>query len=275
VAGSIDRNFFAGAVLVYGLSMIYSLFLWRKGFRRDDHINYLLLLLAFGLHTTAMVLRGFRLNHCPVTNLYEATTFALWSIVAVYLGVGLWPRLRFLGAFASPVLFAVGVFALMPSLDQARSTRPGVSATWISIHAALMALSYGAFGLGSVAAAMYLTQEHNLKLHKLQAIFSLLPPIQRLEAVVGGLLVSGFVLLTIGLAIGALDLTHLDNPQAFRGDPKIIWSALVWLIYLGLIIMRWKFAQGGRRFALGAIGSFVFVLLTFWGTNALSPLHNP
>ena len=275
MAGSIDRNFFAGAVLVYGLSMIYSLFLWRKGFRRDDHVNYLLLLLAFALHTTAMILRGFRLNHCPVTNLYEATTFAMWSIVAVYLGVGLWPRLRFLGAFASPVLFAIGVFALMPSLDQARNARPGVSATWISIHAAMMALSYGAFGLASVAAAMYLTQEHNLKLHKLQAIFSLLPPIQRLEAVVGRLLVSGFVLLTIGLAIGALDLTHLDNPQAFRGDPKIIWSALVWLIYLGLIVMRWKFAQGGRRFALGAIGSFVFVLLTFWGTNALSPLHNP
>jgi ABC-type transport system involved in cytochrome c biogenesis permease subunit len=255
--------------------MIYSLFLWRKGFRRDDHVNYLLLLLAFGLHTTAMILRGFRLNHCPVTNLYEATTFALWSIVAVYLGVGLWPRLRFLGAFASPVLFAVGVFALMPSLDQARNARPGVSATWISIHAAMMALSYGAFGLASVAAAMYLTQEHNLKLHKLQAIFSLLPPIQRLESVVSRLLVSGFILLTIGLAIGALDLAHLENPQAFRGDPKIIWSALVWLIYLGLIVMRWKFAQGGRRFALGAIGSFVFVLLTFWGTNALSPLHNP
>jgi len=38
--------------------------------------------------------------------------------------------------------------------------------------------------------------------------------------------------------------------------------------------MRWKFSQGGRRFALGAIGSFVFVLLTFWGVNLLSPLHN-
>ena len=97
--------------------MIYSVFLWRNGFRRDDHVNYLLLLLGFGFHTTAMLLRGFRLDHCPVTNLYEATIFAMWTIVAVYLVVGLWARLRFLGAFASPVLFAIGVFALMPSLD--------------------------------------------------------------------------------------------------------------------------------------------------------------
>jgi ABC-type transport system involved in cytochrome c biogenesis permease subunit len=255
--------------------MIYSVFLWRKGFRQDDHVNYFVLLFGFGLHTAAMILRGFRLNHCPVTNLYEATLFAMWTIVAVYLVVGLWPRLRFLGAFASPILFGVGVFALMPNLDSPHTTRPGLPPAWTSVHAALMALAYGAFGLSCVAAMMYLTQEHNLKLHKLQAIFSLLPPIQRLEAVVGRLLLSGFILLTLGLAIGAYDLSHLTDPQAYRGDPKIVWSALVWLIYLGLIVMRWRFAQGGRRFALGAIGSFVFVLLTFWGTNVLSPLHNP
>jgi ABC-type transport system involved in cytochrome c biogenesis permease subunit len=270
-----DRHLFLLAVVVYGLSMVYSMFLWRKGFRQDNKVNYLLLLAAFGLHTTAMILRGFRLDHCPVTNLYEATTFAAWTIVAVYLVVGLWPRLRFLGAFASPVLFGIGVFALMPALDSQHGARPEATGALISLHAALMSLSYGAFGLSSVAALMYLTQEHNLKFHKLQAIFSLLPPIQRLEAVVSRLLVAGFVLLTVGLALGGYDLWRQDHPQAFRGDAKILWSAVVWLLYLGLIVMRWKFAQGGRRFALGAIGSFAFVLLTFWGSNLLSPLHNP
>ncbi len=270
-----DRHLFLLAVAVYGLSMIYSIFLWRKGFRRDDFINYGILAVAFALHTTAMALRGFSLNHCPVTNLFEATTFAMWTIVAVYLIVGLWPRLRFLGAFASPILFAIGVFALMPNLDTEHAGRPGAPVAWTSIHAALMALSYGAFGLSSIAALMYLTQEHNLKLHKIKALFSLLPPIQRLEVVVGRLLISGFALLTIGLVIGGYDLSRLADPHAYRGDPKIVWSALVWLIYAGLILMRWRFAQGGRRFALGAIGSFAFVLLTFWGTNVLSPLHNP
>src|SRR6185503_19225882 len=138
-----------------------------------------------------------------------------------------------------------------------------------------LALAYGAFGLSSAAALMYLTQERNLKFHRLKAIFSLMPPIQRLEVVVGWLLLGGFILLTVGLGIGALDLAHVRNAGSYRGDPKIIWSAIVWLLYLGLVVMRWKFSQGGRRFALGAIGSFVFVLLTFWGSNLLSPLHNP
>lgn len=255
--------------------MIYSIFLWRNGFRRDDHVNYLLLLLGFGFHTAAMLLRGFRLDRCPVTNLYEATTFAMWTIVAVYLVVGLWARLRFLGAFASPALFAIGVFALMPNLDALQSKRPELPAAWTSVHAALMSLSYGAFGLSAVAALMYLTQERNLKFHKLQAVFSLMPPIQRLEAAAGRLLASGFILLTLGLLSGLVDLTRINNPHLYRGDPKIVWTVGVWLLYLGLLIMRWRFAQGGRRFALSAIGSFVFVLLTFWGTNVLSPLHNP
>jgi ABC-type uncharacterized transport system permease subunit len=139
----------------------------------------------------------------------------------------------------------------------------------------LMALAYGAFGLGSVAGVMYLTQERNLKLHKLKAIFSLMPPIQRLELAASLLLLTGFVLLTVGLGVGVLGLKHLSKPELYRGDPKIVWSAVVWLAYLVLLVMRWKFAQGGRRFALGAIGTFVFVLLTFWGSNLLSPLHNP
>ncbi len=261
-------------MLLYGVSTLYSVFLWRKGFRRDDHINYLLLLGAFALHTTSMAKRGFDLNHCPVTNLYEATTFATWTIVAVYSVVGLWPRLRFLGAFAAPVLFGVGIFALMPRLDTP-GTRSTLPAAWTSAHAALLALSYGAFGLSSVAALMYLSQEHDLKFHKLQAVFSRLPPIQRLDTIAARLLVAGFALLTAGLAIGAFDLGHLENPQAYRLDPKVLWSVVVWLMYLGLILMRWKFAQGGRKFALGAIGSFAFVLLTFWGTNALSLLHHP
>jgi ABC-type uncharacterized transport system permease subunit len=263
------------AVVLYGLSMFYSVFLWRKGFRRDDYVNYFVLLGGFALHSAAMFFRGFRLNHCPVTNLFEATIFASWTIVGVYLVVGLWPRLRFLGAFASPFLFGIGVFALMPSLDGVRTARPDLPVALTSIHAALLALAYGAFGLSAVAALMYLTQENNLKFHKLQAIFSLLPPIQRLELVVSRLLIAGFLLLSLGLGLGAYDMAHLTNSHTYRGDPKIIWSALVWVIYLGLIIMRWKFAQGGRRFALGTIGTFAFVLLTFWGTNLLSPLHNP
>ncbi len=281
-----DRHFFLLAVVVYGVSAIHTIFLWRKGFRRDDHVNYFLLLVAFALHTTAMAQRASFYHRCPVKGILEAALFIGWAVVTVYLLVGLLPRLRFLGAFASPGLFAIGVFVVLFWNDPALGPHPELAGPefsgqlktlhWLmSLHAALALLAYGAFGLSSVAALMYLTQERNLKFHKLQAVLSLMPPIQRLEVTAARLLVSGLVLMTIALGIGAYVLAHVNNPETYRGDPKILWSIVVWLLYVGLAIMRRRFAWSGHKFACAAISIFVFVLLTFWITNLLSPLHHP
>ena len=268
--GLTDRNYFAAAVIGYGLSTIYAVFLWRKGFRQDDRINYGILAMSFILHTTAMVMRGFRLSRCPVNNLFEAMMFVMWTIVASYLVLGLFRRLRFLGAFAAPILLAMGVFALMPSLDAAEPTASRLA----SLHAALILLAYGAFGVGSVAAVMYLTLERDLKVHKTRAILSVLPPIQRLELVATRLLVAGLVFLTAGLAMAPF-LMKARFGVFFQPDAKILWSVFVWAAYAALLTMRWWFLQGGRKFAWGAVGSFSFILLTFWGVNLLSRAHQP
>jgi ABC-type transport system involved in cytochrome c biogenesis permease subunit len=236
-------------------------------------VNYLLLIAAFALHTVAMFQRGFSFNQCPVNNLYEATTFIAWAIVAAYLVVGLLPRLRFLGAFASPVLFAIGVFALMPALDPPRGPQPEFSGALTSLHAAMILLAYGAFGLGAAAAGMFLTQQHDLKFHKLRAVLSLMPPIQRLETISSRLVLAGLVLFTIGLEAGR----HLPRPEgvSYWQDSKVVWSILMWLVYLALLVSHQVFPQSSRRFATGVIGAFAFLLLTFWGTNLLSTLHHP
>ena len=267
-----DRHFFLLAVAVYGVSTVYSVFLWRMEFRKDDHVNYLLLLVAFALHTIAMFQRGFSFNQCPVNNLYEATIFIVWAIVAACLVVGLLPRLRFLGAFASPVLFAIGVFALMPALDPPRGPQPEFSGALTSMHAAMILLAYGAFGLGAVAAGMFLTQQHDLKFHKLRAVMSLMPPIQRLETITSRLVLAGLVLFTIGLAAGR----HLPRPEgvSYWQDSKVVWSIFMWLVYLALLVLRWMRMPSNRGFAISVISAFVFLLLTFWGTNLLSPLHH-
>ncbi len=269
-----DRHFFLLAVLFYGVSTIYSVFLWRKGFRKDDRINYLLLLTAFLLHTTAMIKRGFSLNRCPVNNLYEAMVFVSWTIVAAYMVVGIFQRFRFLGAFMAPVVFGIGVFALMRQLDPLATGKPDFHTDWGSIHGALILLSCGAFGLSCVAGAMFLVQEHDLKFHKHRAVFSLLPPIQRLERVMSRLLLLGVFLLSAGLAVGPLLVREKESQGVnYKGDPILFYSIFIWAIYVVLLVLRWRFGQTGRRFAWGVVSSFVFLLLTFWGFMLLSPLH--
>jgi ABC-type uncharacterized transport system permease subunit len=270
-----DRQFFLFAVLIYGLSTVYSVFLWRKGFRRDDIVNYLLLLVGFGCHTMAIFKRGFILNHCPVYNVYEATTFFTWFSVLAYLVIGAWPRFRFLGVFFSPVMLAIGVFALVdPNLDPPHGPTPQFTGALPSLHATLSLLAYAAFGLSCAAGLMFLTQEKNLKQRKVNALLSLLPPIQRLEIAVGRLMLAGWILLSVGLGTGAV---YLDENRARynpEGDPKIIWAIVVWLSYLALLIQHRRGRLRGRRFALAAVVGFAFVALTFWATNLLSPIHH-
>lgn len=268
-----DKDYFKLAVVFYGLSAMYSVFLWRKGFREDNRVNYFLMLAAGIFNTTAMIKRGFSLSRCPVNNIFEAMMFVSWTIVAVYLVIGLFQRLRFLGAFAAPFLLAIGTFALMPALDvQGQSAEPHFENGWISLHATLILLAYGAFGLSSIAGVMYLTQEHDLKFRKMRAVLSRMPSVERLERVTNRALAIGFVLLTLGLALVPL-IVKQSPGLVVKGDPKVAWSIFVWALYLGLLGWRWRFSAGGRAIAWGAIGSFCFVMLTFWGFTLLSPVH--
>lgn len=266
-----DRHCFLLAVTFYGLSTIYSAFLWRKGFRRDEWVNYCLLAAGVALHTLAMTKRGLTLQSCPVNNLYEATTFLLWALGLACLVYSLLPRFKFLAAFTAPVLFTVGVFALMPSLDPPHGPKPEFSGALRSLHAATSLQAYGAFGLAAVAAAMFLMQRHDLKFHKLRAMLSLLPSIQRLEFITFRLVAAGFVLLTIGLVAGS----QLPRPagDSYPSDPKVIWSALLWLAYLESLVAYKFFGRTSRRFAIGVMVWFVFLLLTFWVTNLYSAMH--
>ena len=95
----------------------------------------------------------------------------------------------------------MGVFALMPALDPHTAPSPIFVNGWSSLHAALDPALLRRFWPRLRGRMMFLTQEHDLKFHKLRAILSRLPPIQRLEKVASGLVIAGFVLLTAGLSI--------------------------------------------------------------------------
>ena len=57
-----DKGYFLIAVLIYCVSVVYSVRLWRKGFRRNDWVIYGLYWLAFLFHTGAMLTRGYSLS---------------------------------------------------------------------------------------------------------------------------------------------------------------------------------------------------------------------
>jgi len=275
VIGLSEKGSFLIAIVLYGISLIYGIFLIRAGFRRDDRINYLVLFAGFCFQTLTMFMRGLSFSHCPVHNLYEAILFVSWSILLGYLFLGLHPRLRFLGVYVAPLVFVLGLLAYMPGMDNhTQNLFGGNSRLWVNLHATIILLAYGLFGLSGICGIMFLSCAHNLKFNKVSAFFSNLPSMERLGTVMFETMVAGIILLTIGLFIGAFALKPPEGLR-FRGDPKVQWAIFVWLVYLFLISMYRFFSWGTRRLAIGSIGSFAFVMLTFWGVNLMSKIHNP
>jgi ABC-type uncharacterized transport system permease subunit len=187
--------------------------------------------------------------------------------------IGLLQRFRFLGIFLAPIMFGLGVFALMPGMDPP-PTQAEYAGPALSLHAALTLLAYGGFGIGAVAAIMYLIQERDLKMHRARIFFSLLPPIGRLERIVTWSTFAGLASLTLGLLVGVFAVA-VPPGLHLHGDIKVLWTGLVWLMYLALLVTHAFFACRGRRFVWSVLGIFIFVMLTYWGANWASPLHHP
>lgn len=269
-----DRTWYTLAVACYGLAAAHGLLLWRRGLERGAWWNYLALAAGFCAQTVALMGRGFSLKQCPVTNLFEALMFVTWALCGAYLVVGgLSTRIRFVSVFLAPGLLATGFVALQPRLDE-----PGpnfdLEHTAVSLHVSLVLLAYAAFGLASLVGILYLIRERPGASQTAQALSRRLPDAARLESVLLRSLGVGLILLTAGLVM-SFGLMRERYGVLVRPDPKIAWSILVWLVYLSLVVSRLRFRQAPHRLAWGALGGFVFVLLTFWGTNLLSPIHHP
>ena len=269
-----DRTWYALAVAFYGLATVHGVLLWRRGMQRGEWLNYLTLAIGFGAHTAALMGRGFSLKQCPVTNLFEALMFVTWAICGAYLIMGgTWSKIRFVSVFLAPGLLAAGFFGLQPRLDE-----PGpnfdLEHTAVSLHVSMVLLAYAAFGLASLAGILYLIRERPGASETAQKLSVELPAGDRLERVLLRSLGGGLILLTAGLVM-SFGLMRERYGVLVRPDPKIAWSILVWVVYLGLMVSRLRFHQAGHRLAWGALGGFLFVVLTFWGTNLLSPIHHP
>jgi ABC-type uncharacterized transport system permease subunit len=262
------------AIAGYALTTLHAVSWARRGYGRGDWVNYGLFAGAAGIHSGALLARGFSVERCPVTNLFEAILFVTWALGAGYVIGGLWRRLRAASVLLAPSLLAAGVFALQPSLDRS-SPDFDVERTALSLHVALVLLAYAAFGLAAVAGALFLLTSHGEEgTGMMGAHAERKGPEEGWERVLLGFLAMGLVLLTAGLAV-SFGLMRERYGVVARPDAKIAWSVWVWGVYLALLVSRLRFRQGLPRVAWGAVGGFLFVVLTFWGTNLLSPIHHP
>ncbi len=221
-------------------------------------------LLGFAFHTAALALRWNEVGHFPALGLRDGASLLAWAIVLVFLLAYVTTRVEAVGLFAYPFAFAlVFVANLTPTTERAD---PVLRSIYLPVHVFLAVFGYGALLAAFTMGVMYLFQEKELRSRSPRRFYYLTPSLERSDTIGGRSVLGGFGFLTLAIVTGFLWNRSLTG-RYWTGDPKE-WAALTaWIIYVVILVARWRGGWGGRRAAWLAIAGFAAVVFTFaWAT---------
>ena len=261
-----DRLLLTGATFCLLVSFGYTLFALGAGRFRPGRVNLVAILGGFALLTLDLWNRGHAQGSCPINSLFDVLVFMCWSTLLIYLVIGPAYHLSLLGAFTSPLVFLVLLFAQLGPVGPAAQGRFDHD-PWTELHAALSLVAYGAFALAAVAGLMYLVQDRQLKKHKTGALLYNLPPIADLGVANARLIRFGFGLLTAGFAAG-FAAGHIGGVHT--NGIKFLASVFIWAGYGAILLLRKIHRLPPKRAAEASILVFCVALLALPAIQYLS-----
>lgn len=217
------------------------------------------LLFSFFVQLAVLSMRSQMRGSCPLGDTGEMFVFSAWSLTMCYLAVGSVYRVSLLGVFTAPLVSFLLGLALIPGMMDVDPEHAKHTDVWRAFHAAFSVLAYGALGLSSVAAVMFLVLNQQLKeAHLTTGLFRKLPPAKDLIFVVRRLLVLGFAVLTLGVICGVMMQKAENGPTS-----HLLMAVGLWLAYGALLVVTWWRGLPPKKLALASLVLFVFSLLMF------------
>ncbi len=175
---------------------------------------------------------------------------------------------RTLGAMAMPLAAVHLTLGLLSTGSQVVvEERSTAFAVWTTVHVASAALGAGLFSIAAIASGLYALEDLRLK-RRLPVDRRLLPPLATLDRINRMGLSWGYVLFSLGLAMGIIKIFALKHEDGFH-DPLVGVFLLSWVLYSALILARSVGSIGARRAALGSIVCFGIALSGFMGARII------
>ena len=212
------------------------------------------------VHTFYLIERSFVFDHLPITNQFEIFTILAFAIGFTYFLLELLTDIRGTGVFI--LVFAL-IFQVISALfiKDEYIVKEVLKNYPLGIHVINALLGFAGISVSAAYSIMYLLQYKNLQTHKYYLIFDRLPNLEILEKLSYYSMIIGFVLLTIAIAIGFIWL-----PSAFPDfkfyDPKIISTAIVWLIFGTGILLHIMGRLYGKKISYFSITGFIVAVLS-------------
>jgi cytochrome c-type biogenesis protein CcsB len=255
----------ACAYLISGASYI-----WRV-LRRDQRAGSVALvagIVGAALHGVIVLAQLAADPHAIASSVSSAASLVSFLTAAAFLAANRPFRIEAIGSAVLPICF-VGTLAAALYPPTAGKTPALLRSPWFFVHVPPALLAYVAFAFAFATAVMYLGEARLLHSRRIAAVIGVLPPLDRLENAMYRTAAFGFLLLTIGIATGALwaqDVWH----RSWSWSPKQTASLVTWLIFATYLHYRVVRGARGRTGALLIVIGFACVVLTFIAVGLLA-----
>lgn len=214
---------------------------------------------AVGLWPSTVLSNGLNFS------VFNAGSLVAWCIaLATFLLLVRRRPVESLAVAVLPLVAAAIVVEL--AFPNARDVISDVSVS-MRLHIALGLVAYSLFAIATLQACFLVVADRKLRRH--EPILHFLPPLPAMEAVMFQLTLMAFVLLTIGLVFGAVDIADI---RAQHLSHKIVFSLLAWLVFAVLVAGRWYFGWRGRQATRYVTAGFVLLALAYFGTKIVLEL---
>ncbi|WP_088007261.1 cytochrome c biogenesis protein CcsA [Indiicoccus explosivorum] len=260
-------------VILYAVSLVFYFidFLYKD--TKASRLALGLLGVVWVLQTAFLIVYVVETGRFPVLTLFEGIYFYAWLLVTVSIVLRIFTALDFAVFFINVIGF---IFMTVHTFAPVQIERSPVGEALVSelllIHVTFAILSYAAFSLAFVFAALYWILYRLLKEKRRTVQWSRLPSLGQAEQGMTASLLGGIPLLLVSLILG-LQWAYVSLSEFSLLDAKIIGSFILLLVYSGILYAQRREQLNGKRYAGAHIYAFLLVLINFLLGSRLSEFH--
>ena len=204
---------------------------------------------------------SFHLAHGLDVHFFAALSEVALVMALIELALAGMNPMRPLGLVVFPVA------AACPMLDGWLGTptpTPAAQGWQITLHVVLALFAFALLSIAALVALMLAIQERALRNRQFGGIAAWMPALTVTEALLFQLIGTGFALLTLALATGAMFVEDLLGQHHAH---KTVFSILAWLVFGALLYGRWRHGWRGERAARLALAGMVVLAIAFLGSK--------
>lgn len=256
------------AIVLYlagSVTVAYLLFTRReigKPFQLPLYIATLIALLmqAEILHGRMITPQGLRLD---ITNMFSLVTALM---VALLLFAVLRKRVENLSIAILPLAAVAMLLQWLVVVPYSPIRQANLG---LETHILLSVVAFSLLSIGALQAVLLAIQERQLRNHRPNGFITALPPMESMEALLFQILWIGFIVLTLALFNGLLDLKDMFAQHLVH---KTVLSLFAWLVFATLLWGRWRYGWRGRTAIRWTLTGIISLLLAYFGSKLVLEL---